>query len=60
MRLTELASDLESLRAQQLAFQLQIASIAAKTSARGDDSMARRGRIAGLAHDGADRPPGAG
>ena len=39
-------------------FQLQIPTIAAKTSARRNDSMARRGRIAVLAHDGADRTPG--
>ena len=53
-------ADLEPFGAQELTFQLQVATITAEAAAGGDDAMAWRGGIAGLAHDGADRTPGAG
>ncbi len=53
-------ADLKPFRPQELAFQLKIATVAAEAATRGDDTMAWRGGIARLAHDGADRTPGAG
>ena len=53
-------TDLEPFGPQELAFQLQVATVTAESAARGDNAMTRRGGVTGLAHDGADRTPGAG
>ncbi len=50
-------ADLDSLRAQQLTFQLQIAAVAAECTASTDNAMARRRGIAAAVHDVTDRAP---
>lgn len=56
-------TDIDSFGAQEFAFQLQIAAIAAQCTRGADDAMARGGRVVAVAHDVADgapraRPPG--
>lgn len=50
-------ADLNSLRSQQLTFQLQIAAVPAECTASADNAMARRRGIAAAVHDVTDRAP---
>jgi len=50
-------ADLDSLRSQQLTFQLQIAAVAAECTASTDNAMARRRGIAAAVHDITDCAP---
>ena len=50
-------ADLDSLRAQQLTLQLQVAAVAAKCTASTNNAMARRRGIAAAVHDVTDRAP---
>ena len=49
------SADLDSLRAQQLTLQLQVAAVAAERTASTDNAMARRRGVAAAVHDVADR-----
>jgi hypothetical protein len=51
--------DLEPFGAQKFTFELQIATISAKSAAGGDDTVTRGGGVTALPHDGPDRAPGA-
>ena len=51
------SADLDSLRAQQLTLQLQVAAVAAECTTGTDNAMARRRGIAAAMHDVTDRAP---